>query len=200
MVLIHTPCPTPTRSSSSARGRTPPPSSLLAMAQAVLRDGPRAAAAEALTESVRPGQSLWRLPVPHCPQFACGGHTYTKVRGAKERVYTVSATNEQRLRCLTSAQKCESSMCAANRCVGVCAEDEARRRRSREPKTKRGLGSAAENHIAPKLHKRPLIAAARAEYVHILESSEREGHRPHLLSSGSYPFPSFTSTELNYVI
>ena len=85
----------------------------------------------------------------HCPQFACGGHTYTEVRGAKERVYTGSATNEQRLRCLTSAQKCESSMCAANRCVGVRRGRGARRRRSREPKTKGGLGSDVENHHRP---------------------------------------------------
>ena len=82
----------------------------------------------------------------HCPQFACGGHTYTEVRGAKERVYTGSATNEQRLRCLTSALKSASLACVLRIDVWECAEDEARRRRSREPKTKGGLGSGRKPH------------------------------------------------------
>ena len=57
----HLPCPPPTSCTSAARGRTraPPPSPLLAMAQAVVGDGPREAAPEVLTEAcVWPGQSL----------------------------------------------------------------------------------------------------------------------------------------------
>ena len=121
----------------------------------------------------------------HCPQFACGGHTYTEVRGAKERVYTVSATNEQRLRCLTSALKSASLACVLRIDVWECAEDEARRRRSREPKTKGGLGSDLENHIAPKLHKRPLTATARRvrTYTALLESFRKGGSPPKSLLS-----------------
>ena len=82
------------------------PSSLLAMAQAVVGDGPREAAPEALTEvCVRPRQSLWRLPVPHSPQYVRGVHTYTDVREGR-RKQTSSGCG-----CLTSARECRFSMC-----------------------------------------------------------------------------------------
>ena len=154
------------------------------MAQAVLRDGPRAAAAEALTESVRPGQSLWRLPVPLPAICVWRSHLHrgqrgegTGLHGQRNKRATAALPDE-------CAQKCESSMCAANRCVGV------RRGRGaaaaiKRAKDKRGVGERWRNHIAPKLHKRPLTATARRvrTYTALLESFRKGGSPPKSLLS-----------------
>ena len=72
------PCPPPTSCSSAARGRAPPPSTPLAMAQAVLRDGPRLPAPEALTEVCACGRGrVHGGSLYHSPQHMCVAATPT---------------------------------------------------------------------------------------------------------------------------
>ena len=87
LVRAQPPCRPPTSCSSAARGRAPPPSSPLAMAQAVLgQDGPWVPVTEALIEvCVRTGQSPWRLPIPQPAICAWRPHLHRSERGATKQ-------------------------------------------------------------------------------------------------------------------